>query len=59
MQRLITSLRLIDTKHDNSIYLLYVGGLSLIINDQENSSNAKLTARYWLLNIGVLFHNSF
>ena len=50
MQMLITSLKLIQIMII-SVYLLCVGDLSLIISDQEDESNGKLTARYWHYNM--------
>ena len=46
-----------------AVYLLCMGGHSLIITDQEDESvdNGKLTAMYVVLALEhrVLFHNSF
>ena len=44
MQRLITFLKFGNTKCDNFFYLLCMGGLSLIISDQEDESIWKILA---------------
>ena len=44
MQRLITSLKFIDSKCDYFWFLLCVGGLSQITSDQEDESIWKILA---------------
>ena len=53
MQRLFTSLSLLIQNVIISIYLLCMGGLSLIISDQEDKSILKILAmQIWLWDIG-------
>ena len=45
MQRLITSLKFVNSKRDNFCFLLCVGGLSLVTSDQEDESIWKILAK--------------
>ena len=66
MQRLITSLKVINTKCDNilSVCLLCMSGLSLIISDQEDENiwiilAMEIDCQILALKHRVLLHNSF